>query len=337
MKIGNKETAARVAIVAEIGNNHEGDFGRAREMVFQAHAAGADAVKFQTFVPELFVSPFDSRRITQLRKFQFNYDQFEQLKNVADSIGIEFFSTPLDIPSAQFLNGIQRIFKISSGDNTFWPLIDEIATMKKPLIVSTGLCDLKTLTDIKNRVIGHWQNSVERTELAFLHCTTNYPTLPENANLAAIHVMRTTFPDLIIGFSDHTIGVDAAVFAVAAGARIIEKHFTLDKHQSEFRDHQLSADPRDFATMVARIQEAEEFLGAPEKKPQQTEAEYIPIVRRSICAAIDIVVGTKLETKHFVWLRPGNGMPPGTEHQLIGKRVRARIPKGTPFQFSDLE
>ena len=225
------DTSKKVFIVAEIGNNHEGSFDLAMEMVEAAAKTGVDAVKFQTFIPEFFVSRDDEARLERLNKFKLTYDQFRNLELRARELGLIFFSTPLDIESAFFLNEIQPIFKISSGDNDFYPLIKVTASFNKPTIISSGIVDLnfiKNLVDYWHSVGGCDQN------LVIMHCVSSYPAPKEQANLKAISTLKSTFPNLVIGYSDHTLGIKAAIFAVAAGARIIEKHFTLNKNQSDW-------------------------------------------------------------------------------------------------------
>jgi len=157
MKIKNIDTEKKVFIVAEIGNNHEGNFNLAKKMISKAAAAGVDAVKFQTFIPEQFVSQKDQIRFNKLKSFQLNQKQFIELSEFAKKMGLIFFSTPLDLKSAKFLNKIQPIFKIASGDNNFYPLIDKIAGFGKPIIISTGIADYKILKNTYNRIIKSWK------------------------------------------------------------------------------------------------------------------------------------------------------------------------------------
>ena len=173
-------------IIAEVGNNHEGDFGLAQEMVGLAADTGVDAVKFQTIVPERFVNRSDEPRFSTLKKFQFTYDQFETLSQLAKQAGIHFISTPFDLKSAEFLGGIADALKIASSDNTFPALIKAAAKTKKPLIISTGLADQAEVSAAASLVNDVWQDDVSSENLGLLHCVSNYPTTPENANLAAI-------------------------------------------------------------------------------------------------------------------------------------------------------
>ena len=328
--------AKRVLIVAEIGNNHEGSFDTAQRMIASAAKAGADAVKFQTFVPEHYVHGADSARLARLRGFQFSYAQFEALARTAQDSGVMFFSTPFDIQSAHFLNSIQDVFKIASGDNNFMHLIKTVAGFAKPMFVSTGLADLDLLQRIYSTTHTIWQQKQAKPAFAFLHCVCSYPAPPAQANLGAIKTLQVHFPGATVGYSDHTLGIQAATFAVAAGARIIEKHFTLDKNYSEFRDHQLSADPQDFQQLVAGIRLVEELQGAGEISPQPCEEVSRAPVRRSIAAASDLAAGTMLTAAHITWVRPGTGIPPGEVSAVLGRTITRSLAQGEMIVHKDL-
>lgn len=338
MKIGKIDTNKKVFIVAEIGNNHEGNFEVAKEMINEAAASGVDAVKFQTFIPEKFVSFKDKKRLDRLKSFQLSHNQFQKLSKIANKKKLIFFSTPLDIESAKFLNTIQPIFKISSGDNNFYRLIDTVARFGKPLILSTGVADIKLLKKIYDKVskISSFKKKIDKN-LAFLHCVSSYPVPDEQVNLASIIYLKKKFPDIVIGYSDHTLGIEAAALSVMAGARIVEKHFTLDKNYSDFRDHQLSADPNEMRSMVKQIRKIEKILGKEEKKTQICEEKMKIEGRRSIAAAYNLPMGTKLSISHLTWIRPGIGFPPGDEKKLLGKRICRDLKIGQIITKSDIE
>jgi sialic acid synthase SpsE len=248
-------------------------------------------------------------------------------------LGLIFFSTPLDIESAFFLNEIQPIFKISSGDNDFYPLIKVTASFNKPTIISSGIVDLnfiKNLVDYWHSVGGCDQN------LVIMHCVSSYPAPKEQANLKAISTLKSTFPNLVIGYSDHTLGIKAAIFAVAAGARIIEKHFTLNKNQSDFRDHKLSADPAEMESLVLQIKEISELMGDGIKALQPCEREMVTAMRRSIAAARDLAAGDVVTLDDITWLRPGTGLSVGSENQVIGKRTLTSLSRGSLIQLKNL-
>jgi len=333
MRIGSFETDERVLLVAEIGNNHEGDVSVARELVEEAARCGADAVKFQTFRTELFVSRADEDRFRRLEGFRFTEDQFAELAELAHASGLLFVSTPLDLESARFLVEIADGGKVASGDNDFHALLDVLARSDKPLIVSTGLSDL-TLLERTTAFVEDARRS--RTDLGLLHCTSAYPAPNAEVNLRAIATLAAHFPGWTIGYSDHALGVDAAVLAVAAGARIVEKHFTLDKDFSDFRDHQLSADPAALRDLAHRIRAAEELLGSPGKIVQPSEAEGTTAYRRSAVAAHNLPVGHVIEPGDLTWLRPGDGLRADQDASLRGRALRRHVTRGERLRPDDV-
>jgi N,N'-diacetyllegionaminate synthase len=328
MKILNHDTSKKTLIVAEIGNNHEGNFSLAEEMLGLAAEAGADAVKFQTCIPELFVSPQDTARMARMKQFQLSFNQFESLSILAKKLGVLFFSTPLDLESAKFLNSIQAVFKIASADNSFFKLIELISSFKKPTIISTGLGDIELLNKVRSIFLNHNKPEEEPEKLAFLHCVSAYPVPLEQVNLNAIHTLKSIFPKSTVGYSDHTLGIEVCVHAVAAGAKIIEKHFTKDKNLSDFRDHQLSADPKDLSGLVKQIRELESILGNGERVSQDCEEALRPALRRSIAAARDLEPGTILKEQDLIWIRPGTGIPCGEEQKVIDRKLMKALKKG---------
>jgi len=334
MKIKNIDTKDRVFIIAEIGNNHEGSYTLAEEMIGLAAEMGADAVKFQTIIPERLVSVQQTERIKQLKRFQLTYDEFRKLAIVAKDEGVIFLSTPFDIESALFLNNIVPAFKIASGDNDFFPLIEVIAKTGKPIIMSTGLMNIDEIKKSASFIKNIWEKNQFNQELALLHCVSSYPTLPEDANLFAIRELEQVAD--FVGYSDHTLGINAAVLSVAVGARIIEKHFTIDNNYSDFHDHQLSANPPNFKEMVVKIRIAEQILGIGENQLTAEEIENIEKIRRSIVAKYDLDTGHLLTINDFDWVRPGGGIKPGNEKDLIGKRLNRTIKAGEKFEFEFL-
>ncbi len=332
MEINGIDLNQKVFVVAEIGNNHEGSFALAQEMVGRAAEAGVDAVKFQTFIPEDFVSRKDAERLERLRRFQLSHDQFLKLADQARELRVGFFSTPLDLASARFLNTIQSVFKIASGDNTFFPLIEAIASFGKPTIISTGLADLALL----DKIYELWCQKSSADKLAFLHCVASYPAPMTQANLGAICTLRERYSDVLIGYSDHTIGIDAAIYAVAAGARLIEKHFTVDKNYSSFRDHQLSADPDDMRRLVDAALQVSAVMGDGRKVPQTCEEELRTAARRSVAAAHDLHEGAVLTYEDLTWVRPGTGISPGGEAAVLNRKIRRRLKQGELIALTDL-
>ncbi len=329
MRIGPHDLDQAVLIIAEVGNNHEGSYARAEEMIGRAKEAGADAVKFQTIVPDRLVSAGETARIAQLTRFQFSYAQFEGLAATARRTGITFLSTPFDIESAAALDPLVPAFKIASGDNDFFPLLEAVAMTGKPILMSTGLADRAGVAISKNFIEAIWRRTGTAGALALLHCVVSYPTLAADASLSAIPDLATL--GCTVGYSDHTIGIAAAILSVALGARVIEKHFTLDKNQSDFHDHKLSADPVDLAELVRRVREAEILLGTGGKSVRTCEAAVRERVRRGIAAARDLAVGTVIAATDLTWVRPRGGLPPGQEDRLIGKRLSHAVQHGAPI------
>lgn len=327
MRIADRDLNRDVLIVAEIGNNHEGSRALAEEMIGRAAAAGADAVKFQTFRTEHYVSRRDEARFHRLKSFELSCADFERLAGVTRAANVLFLSTPFDIESARFLDGLVPAFKIASGDNTFYPLLEAVAGFGKPILLSAGLADLSELRRAKALIEQVWQRNGVRQELAVLHCVTSYPVPPAEANLAAIGRLRQE-SGCTVGYSDHTIGIEAAVLAVALGARVIEKHFTLDKHYSDFRDHQLSADPAELAELVRRVREAVAMLGCGEKVPQACEKANFVAARRSVAVRRDMPAGAGIAWDDLTWVRPGGGVPPGDERRVLGRVLRQAVQAG---------
>ncbi len=330
MRIRSHDLADRALIIAEIGNNHEGDYALAREMVCAAAESGVDAVKFQTFIPELFIAPSQPERLQRLRGFALSIEQFAALAALAHEQGLIFISTPLDLDSAAALESLVDAYKVASGDNTFYPLLRRIADTGLPLILSGGLATIDELAHAAGLVRSIWRRAEADPGLAILHCVSAYPTPPEQANLAAIRTIAESLPALP-GYSDHTLGIEAAVLSIAFGARVIEKHFTLDHHQSDFRDHQLSATPDEMRTLVSRAREAERMIGGGAKRPQTCEREGLTAFRRSIVARRDLPAGAILTMEDLSWVRPGGGLAPGEEHRILGRRLTRSAPAGAPL------
>jgi N,N'-diacetyllegionaminate synthase len=326
VKLADRDTDERVLVIAEIGQNHEGNVDVAHALVDEAAAAGADAVKFQTFRADDFVSPRDAERLERMRRFELDADAWGELASRARGRGLLFISTPLDLGSVDVLDSLVDAFKVASGDNDFYPLLDRVAATGKPVILSSGLVEAAHMRDVVSRFRG---------EIAVLHCVSAYPASLDEAALGGIIGLARELV-CTIGYSDHTIGIEAAPLAVAAGARIIEKHFTLDKAFSEFRDHALSADPRDFAELVRRIREVEALFGPPRKVVQPSEAASVSSFRRSIAAAHDLLEGHVVEIEDLTWLRPGDGLRPGQEELLLGRALRRAVARGEQIHAGDV-
>jgi len=336
MHIGNIDLDKTVLVIAEIGLNHEGDFALAESMLKAAARAGAHAVKFQTIVPDKLVSTLQKAAIDLFARFQFSRDQFRRLKELADREGVIFLSTPFDIESAEFLDPLVPAFKIASGDNNHWPLIEAVAKTGKPLLISTGLADLAAVGRTKDFVHGVWAREKKCPgALVFLHCVSLYPTPPDQANLFSISFLKEAL-GTTVGYSDHTLGIDAAVLAVALGARVIEKHFTLDKNHSDFPDHAISMDPADLALLCRKITETETLLGVRGVTVDADQLQMAKVARRSIVAKTPLAAGRLVALADLDWVRPGGGLPPGEEHRLTGKSLKRAVQKGEQILPEDV-
>lgn len=313
-------------IIAEVGNNHEGNFQTAQKLVKLAAKAGADAVKFQTFRTKNFIAKKNKKRYDTLKKFELSYKQFYLLKRLAHKNRIEFISTPLDFESAEFLIKNADVLKIASGDNNFFPLIEKILISKKPIIISTGITNSKDLKYLMRFIENKIGKNKTKKKISLLHCVTSYPVEDKYANLKSITYMIKNF-DVNIGYSDHTIGNEACLASVALGAKIIEKHFTLDKNYSNFRDHALSADFYDLKNLVQSIRKIEKQLGTINKKVYKPEKKIINLVRRGVYAKKRIKIGEKISFKNFAFLRPTNNKDFLYIKKILGKKLKNSLKK----------
>ena len=335
MRKGSRNS--RVFVIAEAGVNHNGSMALARRLIRIARHAGADAVKFQSFRANLLSTPSAPKARYQSRSGDINESQFDMLRRLELSEnqhgllkdycrvqGIEFLSTPFDTESLKMLVhriGVERL-KISSGEVTNSPLLLAAARTKKPVILSTGMC---TLDDVRGALgvlafgyLGHKVPSIAAFRNAFssatgkkklcekvtlLHCTTEYPTPLRDTNLLAMDTLRSEF-GLSVGLSDHTAGITAAIAAVARGAQVVEKHFTLDRSLPG-PDHRASLEPDELENMVSTIREVEECLGSPVKSPSQSEKRNMDVARKSLVALLPIRRGEPFTRKNLGTKRPG--------------------------------
>ena len=307
-------------IIAEIGNNHEGSLSRAKQLILTAKKCGVDAVKFQTYIPNLIVSPFETKRFKKLKKFQLSLESFKKLAVFAKENKILFFSTPLDLKSAIYLNKIQKIFKIASSDSNFFPLIRKISNFNKTILLSTGMTSLKEIIKSKNMIFKIWKKKkIKSQKLVIMHCVSSYPVIDKEANLLAINALKKNFKDCVIGYSDHTLGNTSCLAAVALGAKVIEKHFTLNKNFSNFRDHKLSANPEEMRELVINVRRLEILLGNGKKVLQKSEIKNLNYMRRGMVSLKDIPVGAKLKNDDIKWIRVKNDIKIDKEKKFINK------------------
>ena len=329
MRLGSADTEKQVAVVAELGNNHEGDMAVARELVERAAECGVHAVKLQAIEPRLLVRPQETARIEQLERYRLDPDQFAELADLARSLGLGFSCTPFHLDAVDWLEPLVDAFKIASGDNDVLPLIESCARTGNPVIVSLGMSG--AAEGRRARDVVHAAGA----EFAALHCVSAYPAPPEAAHLATIPWLIGEL-DCTVGYSDHTLGIEACVAAAALGARILEKHFTLDHEFSDFRDHQLSAEPAEMSELVRRVALAGSLVGAPADGMLPEEEAVAAAARRSICAAGDLEQGHVLEPGDLTCLRPAEGMSPGREHELVGRALRRPVTFGEPLSPDDV-
>lgn len=334
----------RVYIIAEIGVNHSGNVDLAKRMIDAAIASGADAVKFQTFTAEALVSPDTPKVKYQMSTTDIEESHYDMIKSLEFSRedhlpvikyckdkGIDFISTPYDVESAKFLlEQDVKIFKTASADITDLDLQEFLARSGKKVIISTGMASLGEIERVL-KIYKKYNNN----NISLLHCVSNYPCMHSSLNLSVISTLRNAF-NIDTGFSDHSVGPIAAAMSVALGAKIIEKHFTLDKKMIG-PDHKASSDPQEFLELTKTIRSAEVAMGSPIKECQDEEFGMSQISRKSLVSSRDIKAGTILKAEDFVLRRPGNGIQAYQKPLLIGQSARNNIAKGQLLKFSDIE
>lgn len=325
-----------VFIVAEVGVNHNGELEIAKKLVDAAVAAGADAVKFQTFIPKEVVTcgaekatyqkanmPGQETQLDMIRRLALSEVDFRTLKLYCDRAGIVFLSTPFDYCSVDLLDELGvPLFKIPSGELVNDRFLRYVASRGKPLIISTGMATLGEVEEALEVV-----QSAGVHEITLLHCTSAYPTPYEEVNLRAMVTLGHAF-GLPVGYSDHTPGIEVAVAAVALGARVVEKHFTLSR-QMEGPDHRASLEPDELAAMVRTIRNVEKALGDGRKRPSSSEQDVMRAARRSLVTACKVAAGEVITEDKLALKRPGTGIPPKMWSLVAGRRARVDIPADT--------
>ena len=323
-------------VIAEAGVNHNGELSLAFQLVDAAIAAGADAVKFQTFIASEVITADAAKaeyqkattgeqesQLEMVKRLELSFGDFRKLKIYCDDQGITFLSTPFDFKSVDFLEGLGVVaFKISSGDLTNHPLLRHVASKGRPVILSTGMSDLDEVREALAVIHGAGND-----EVILLQCVTNYPAAAEDVNLKAMLSMQSSF-DVNVGYSDHTLGIEVPLAAVALNACVIEKHFTLDKNLAG-PDHRASLEPHEFKAMVEGIRKVEAALGNGQKVPAASESGNAAVARRSIVAARDISAGTTITPAEIAFKRPGTGLSPRMADQLLGKTARIDVKAGS--------
>jgi len=319
----------KVLIIAEAGVNHNGDIKIAKEMIDAAAIAGADVIKFQTFISNKLVSKFAKKaeyqkkdndindtQLEMIKKLELSFANFLELKRYCDEQKIIFVSTPFDIQSIEFLSDFDMPFwKIPSGEITNLPYLIQIAKTNKPIVMSTGMAKIAEVI---------WAVDILKSnkagDITLLHCNTEYPTPFRDVNLRAMEELKEK-TGLAVGYSDHTLGIEVSIAAVALGASIIEKHFTLNKNM-EGPDHKSSLEPNELKNLVKAIRNVEMSLGDGKKEPTASELKNKEIARKSIVASRKIEIGTIFSEDNVTVKRPGNGISPTKWFDVLGKEAK---------------
>ena len=331
-------------IIAEAGVNHNGNIETAKELIDVAINAKADAIKFQTFNTDKLVTKKAAKADYQTETTNANESQYEMLKKLelskkdhkelisyCNEQNITFMSTPFDFESVDLLEKLGvDIFKIGSGDLTNIPLLKYIAELKKPMIVSTGMANLGEVEEAVNAI-----NNSGNDKLILLHCVSNYPAAFKNVNLRAMNTLKTAFK-VPVGYSDHTLGIEVSIASVALGAKVIEKHFTLNE-KMEGPDHKASINPNNLKKMVKSIRYVERTLGNGIKKYQKSEIDNRKKARRSLIINSSLKRGTTITNNVLEIKRPGIGIKPKYKHEIIGMKTRVNVQADSILKWDMLE
>ncbi len=333
-----------VSIIAEAGVNHNGDIKLAYQLIDVAHKAGADYIKFQTFIPDQLVSNTAQKaeyqnkstssgtQIEMLKKLALTHDQFGELSDYCKKIGIGFLSTGFDEKSVRFIDSLNVDYhKVPSGEITNLPYLRLIGSLGKKVILSTGMANLDEIRDAINVLC---QNALTLDDLIVLQCTTEYPAPLDEVNLSSMTSMRELF-GVKTGFSDHTQGIEISVAAAAIGAVIIEKHFTISRDLPG-PDHQASLEPHELESMISAIRNVEIAMGKGFKVPMPSEAKNIAAARRSIHLSMDLPKGHILEEGDLIMKRPGTGISPMMMEKVIGRQINNDYLKDTLLEWAHL-
>ena len=337
----------KTLIIAEAGVNHNGDIDLAKKLIDAAAAAGVDFVKFQTFKANKIVSPNakkadyqlsstgkeDESQLKMLKKLELSDTDHQELISYCKKKNIKFFSTAFDVEGVSYLSSLNfDLFKIPSGELTNFPYLKAIAQTKKPVILSTGMANLD---EIRVAIDVLMTNGTKKEQLTVLHCNTEYPTPMSDVNLKAMLTIKKAF-DVSIGYSDHTLGIEVPIAAVALGATVIEKHFTLDRNLKG-PDHKASLEPKELKDMVDAIRNIEKAIsGDGLKEPSPSEKKNIHIARKSIHLSKDLSSGSVITELDIIPLRPGDGVSPMNWDEVIGKTVIRDLKKFDKIIWTDL-
>jgi len=338
------QNLSKCYLIAEIGVNHNGDMDLCHKLIDAAAKSGADAVKFQTFKAETLAIK-DTPKVNyqyqttleteshyeMLRKLELKLEDHETIKRYCEHVGVDFISTPYDINSAVFLDNLGvKMFKTASADIVDYPLHNYIAQTGKPSIISTGMASLGEVEKVIDIYIKYRNDN-----FILLHAVSNYPCTDDSLNLCVMKTMGDAFR-ASVGYSDHSKGKEAAIISLAYGAKVIEKHFTLDKTMVG-PDHSASSTPSEFASLVHSLRRAEKMFGSPIKRCQQEEYQMSQVSRKSIVAACDIQQGEIISPDDLTMKRPGTGLNSYFIKDLISKKARRTLKKDDQIKWSDIE
>lgn len=326
----------RTFIIAEAGVNHNGQIDLAYKLIDEAVKAGADAVKFQTAVPELVMTEYATKaeyqitntgesgsQIEMAKKIHLPLEAYQELKEYCEKNNIIFLSTPFDMKSLELLLSFNMMYmKIPSGEITNYPYLKKIGEQNMNVIISTGMSTLKDVEECLNLVIA---SGTDKEKITLLHCTTEYPAPLEEVNLKAMLTLKDSF-GVKVGYSDHTKGVEVAIAAAALGATVIEKHFTLDKTM-EGPDHVASLEPSELGEMIKCIRNVDLAMGDGDKQIAASEKKNIAIARKSILAAHDIEEGEVFTNENLIVKRPGSGINPMRWNEVVGTKAKRKFSK----------
>lgn len=323
---------SKTYIIAEIGCNHNGDADLAYKLIDKAVEAGVDAVKFQTFKADKLISKVapkaeyqikntgaEDSQLEMTKKLELSYETYLELFKYTEEKGVDWFSTPFDFDSIDFLEKLDmKVWKIPSGEVTNLPYLEKIGSLPGSIIISTGMANIE---EVKEALAILESKGKKKEEITILHCITEYPTPDEEMHVSTVKYLIDNFPEYTIGLSDHSKGYEAAIASVALGAEVVEKHFTLDCEMPG-PDHKASADPEVLNVLVSGVRKIEVMMGTPKLEATAIEKKNIPVARKSIVAATNIKEGEVLTVDNITVKRPGSGISPMQWYEVLGTTAK---------------
>jgi N-acetylneuraminate synthase/N,N'-diacetyllegionaminate synthase len=327
-----------VYLIAEIGGNHEGDFDYARKLTQLACQSGVDAVKFQIYTGDTIVSKVeDPTRNQHFKRFELTPDQYISLAEQCQVHSVTFLASVWNINALDWIDPYLTFYKIGSGDLSAYPFIRRIVSRGKPIILSTGLSTKDEVEDVVSFIQSLDDRYKQADFLALLQCSSMYPIPDEDANLNVMNWLRNRF-QLTVGYSDHTIGTEAAETAVAMGAEILELHFTDSRQDKSFRDHQVSFTPEEIRQLIEKIKRIKVLQGSPSKSPTESEinANHVVTFRRAVYPVRDLPKGTVITEDDLIILRPNHGIDARQYDRVVGKSVQRDLPAYKSLSWDDL-